>query len=97
MPGKSQRRRGKYSAQSKKRKSRPSRPTMLAQQPAVAQTHESVSSPKVSVPSASVPTPMAEPASVRYPYIASELRTIGILAGIMLIVLVVLALVPLPW
>ena len=36
---------------------------------------------------------MAEPASVRYPYIASEMRTIVIMAGIMLIVLVVLALV----
>ena len=97
MPGKSQRRRGKHSTQSKKRKSRPSRPAVLVQQQALAQTHESVSSPEASVPSASVPTPMAEPASVRYPYIASELRTIGILAGIMLIILVVLALVPLPW
>jgi hypothetical protein len=34
---------------------------------------------------------MAKPAAIRYPYIAAELRTIGILAGVMLIVLVVLA------
>jgi len=93
MPGKSRRRRGKYSPQSKKRKGRPNRPSVFAQQPAVAQTHEPVSSPDAPVPSASVPTPMVKPAAVRYPHIATELWTIGILAGVMLIVLVVLALV----
>ena len=93
MSGKSRRRRGKYSLQSKKKKGRPNRPTVLAQQPAVAQTHEPVSSPDASGPSASVPTPMAKPAAVRYPHIATELWTIGILAGVMLIGLVVLALV----
>ncbi len=91
MPGKSRRRRGKYLLQSKKKKGRPGRPAVLAQQPVVAQTHEPVSSPDASVPSASVPTPMVKPAAVRYPYIATELWTIGILAGVMLIVLVVLA------
>ena len=93
MPDKSRRGRGKYPIQSKKKKGRLSRPTMLAQQPAVAQTNEPVSSPKRSVPSASVPAPRAKPAAVRYPYIATELRTIGILAGIMLLVLTVLFLV----
>ncbi|MFC1933025.1 hypothetical protein ACFLXU_05300 [Chloroflexota bacterium] len=96
MPGKSRRKR-KYSIQSKKRKSGLDRPTVLAQQPAVAPTHEPVSSPDVSVSSAKVPAPMAKPATVQYPYIATELRTIGILAVIMLIVLIVLASVPLPW
>jgi len=89
MPGKSRRGRGKYSIQSKKKKGRPRRPSMLAQQPVAAQTPEPASSPKVPVPS----TPMAKPALVRYPYIATELRTSVILAGVMLIVLVVLALV----
>ncbi len=93
MPGKLRRGRGKYSPQSKKKKGSPSRPAMLAQQPAVAQTDESVSSPAVSVPSARMPTPLAKPAADRYPYIATELRTIGVLAGIMLIVLTVLFLV----
>ncbi len=83
MPSKSRRKRGKYSTQSTKKKSRPSRPAT------VAQTHQPVASPSVSVPTA----PVAKPAAVHYPYIATELRTIGILAGIMLIVLVVLALV----
>ena len=93
MPGKSRRRRGKHSFQSKKKKGRPYRPAIVAQQPAVAQTHEPVSSPSVPLPSASVPSPVVKPAAIWYPYIATELRTIGILAGIMLIVLVVLALV----
>jgi len=93
MPGKSRSRKGKYSAQVKKIKGRTGRPTLPAQQPSVAQTHEPVSSPKVPVAPVSVPTRMAKLAAVNYPYIATELRTIGILAGIILIVLVVLALV----
>lgn len=93
MPGKSRRGKGKYSPQSRKRKHRLSHPAVLASQPAVAQTHEPVSSPKVPVPSVSVPTPVVKPAVNEYPHIATELRIIGILAGVMLIVLVVLALV----
>jgi len=91
MPGKSRHGKGKHSFRSKKKKDGLSHRAMLAQQPAVAQTHEPVSSPSVSAPSVSVPTPMAKPAAVRYPYIATELRTIVILAAIMLIVLAVLA------
>ena len=89
MTGKSRRGKGKYSIQSKKKKGRPRRPTMLAQQSAAAQAPGPASSPKVPVPS----TPVAKPALVRYPYTATELRTSVILAGVMLIVLVVLALV----
>ena len=96
MPGKSRRKR-KYSIQGKKKKSELSRPTVLAQQPAVAQTREPVSSPDMSVSSVKVPAPMAKPATVQYPYIATELWTIGILAIVMLIVLIVLASVSLPW
>ena len=91
MPGKSRHRKGKYSSASKK-KGRPNRSGILAQQPAVAQTPEPVSAPEVSVPVASVPTPMTKPSVVQYPYIVTELRTIGTLGGIMLIILVVLAL-----
>ena len=91
MPGKSRHRKGKHPLQSKKKKGRLSRPNIFAQQAAVAQTREPVSSPNVSVPSASIPTPMAKPAAVRHPYIATELWTIGVLAAIMLTVLAVLA------
>ena len=93
MPGKSRSRRGKYSLQGKKKRDRTGRPTMLIQQPAVAQTHQPISSPNVPVTPVRMLTPIAKPATISYPYIATELRTIGLLAGIILIVLVVLALV----
>ena len=93
MPGKSRRGRGKHSPQSKKRKSRQRFLATVTQQQAVAQTYEPASHPGVPTPSASVPTPVAKLAAARYPHIATELRTIGILAGIVLIILVVLALV----
>lgn len=93
MTGKSRRQRGKNSAQSKKRKGGPSRTVVSSPQPAIAREHEPAASPNVPVTSVNVPTPIAKPAAVRYPYVATELRTIGILAGIMLIILIVLALV----
>ena len=92
MPGKSRHRRGKLSFQSKK-KERTSQPAILAQQPVAVQTQEPVPRPKLTVPAVSVPTTGTKPAAVRYPYITAELWTIGILSGIMLIVLIVLALV----
>ncbi|MFC1985109.1 hypothetical protein ACFLT4_02055 [Chloroflexota bacterium] len=97
MPGKTRRERRKHSAQGKRRIDGASRQPVFAQQPAVAQIEESVSPPNMPLPSAGVPTPMAKPEAVRYPYIATELLTIGILAVIMLVILIVLALVPLPW
>jgi hypothetical protein len=93
MPGKSRRQKGQYASQSKKRKGKPGRPALPAQQSAVAQARETVSSPNVPAPPASVPVPTAKPAAAQYPHIASELRTIGLLAGIMLTILIVLVLV----
>jgi len=93
MPGKSRRRRGKYSTQSKRQKGRLSRPTVVVQQQAVAQAHKPAPLPNMSASSAGMPTPMAKLAAIQYPYLATELWTIGILAVIMLIILVVLALV----
>ena len=97
MSGKIRRKRGKHSAQGKRKIDRSSHPTMLPRQPAVAKINEPVSSVKMPHPSAGVPAPMAKPQAVQYPYISTELRTIGILAVIMLAILIVLALVPLPW
>ena len=91
MPGKSWQGRRRHPARSKKRKGRRSPPTGVAQRQAVAPTYEAVAHPEVSTPSVSVPTPRATLAAVRHPYIFSELRRIGILAGIMLVILVVLA------
>jgi len=90
MPGKSQR---KHLSQSKKRKRRRGSSAIAVQQQPVSQTYEPVSQPVVSAPSASVLTPKATQIAAHYPYIVTELRRIGILAGIMLAILVVLALV----
>ena len=92
MTGKSRRRVGKNSSQSKKKRGGLTRQAVPVQPSAAAQVSEPVTSPDSPVPEASVPTHKAEPLSIRYPYISAELRTIGILAGIMLLILVVLAL-----
>jgi len=92
MPGKSQHGRRKL-PRSKRRKGRHGVSAISAQQRVVAQTYKPAPRPEASAPSTSVPTTMATPAATRYPYIAAELRRIGILAGVMLVILVILALV----
>jgi len=87
MSGKSRHGRGKRSFQSKKRKSRQSLPPIVTQQQSVSQTYKPVA------PSVRVPAPMATPTTAEYSHTLVELRRIGILAGIMLVILVVLALV----
>jgi len=93
MPSKSRHRKAKHLPQSKKKKGGQHFPANVARQPEVAQTHEPVSQSSVPTPSPSVPTPVARVAAVQYPHIAAELRAIGILAGIMVVILVILALV----
>ena len=97
MSGKSRRSRAKRLSQSRRKKVRFGASPMAAQQPADTQTYEPITPPQVVAPSASVPTsiPALEPAptAVRYPFIATELRRIGILAGIALVILIVLSLV----
>ena len=85
MPGKSHRGRGRSSTRSKRRKCAVTR---VAQSQVAAEAHEPAA-PRVPLPG----TPSPRPTGVRYPYIATELRRIGVLAGIMLAILVVLALV----
>lgn len=48
---------------------------------------------KVVIPRAAAPASRKTVARLRYPYVAAELRRIGLLAGIMLAALIVLALV----
>ncbi len=93
MPGKSRRSKIKRSLQQKKGKVGISRPTIPAQPPETAQTQEPAPRPRVPAPSARVPTSTAKPAALRNVYVTTELRNIGILAGIMLVVLIVLSLV----
>ena len=90
MAGKSRQKRKKYAAQNKKRAANLSKPTTPAQPATTTQTNETLPSP-------AVPASSPKPVAVRHPHIAAELRTIGILAVIMLIVLIVLASVPRPW
>lgn len=92
MPGKSQHGKGKHTVRSKRKSGRGSG-AIAAQQPPVSQTYGPVPQPEVSTPSPSTPIPSATVSPVRYPYIITEIRRIGILAGITLVILVVLALV----
>ena len=91
MPGKSRRSKGKHSVRSKRRRSGRGSLAMAPQQLPASQTYEP--QPEVSAPAPSVPTPAVTVTTARYPYITTELRRIGILAGITLVILVVLALV----
>ena len=95
MPGKSRRGKGKYAFQNKQQHgaNRPGTPA----QPAATQVQQSAS---VATATATV-APKARPrpvkatpivkAPIRNPYVAKELRTIGIIAGAVLVILVILA------
>ena len=87
MPGKSQHSKAKRSFQSKKRRSQRTPPTVAAQQQPVPQAY------KPAIPSVTAPAPMPKLTITQQPYMFTELRRIGILTGIMLVILVVLALV----
>ena len=89
MPGKSKQGRGRYSARSKKRHG-----TLagVAQQQVATQAYKPAT-PAVPTPSPRVLTTIAKATGAQYRHIITELRTIGILAGVMLAILVVLALV----
>lgn len=91
MPGKSRRKRGKFTPKSKTKKIRQNRPSIVARQQAVMPAQEPVSPPDSPAPPVKAATPVAKSTTVRYPYIAAELWTIGILAVIMLVILAVLA------
>lgn len=93
MVGKSHHKKKKHSFRSKKREIHQGRPAEVAQQPAIAKVHEPVPPPGVPAPEASAPPKVEKPTVVLYPYIATELKTIGILAGIMVIILFVLFLI----
>jgi len=89
MVKKSRRGKGRQPPQSKKRKRRQISPVIPSQPQAVVQNYEPTA------PSTVAASPIKKPTQVvaRYPYITGELRRIGILAGIILTALVVLALV----
>ena len=86
MPSKSRHVRGKHLSRRKKRKMGHGILAAVTQRRAITQ-------PEVPASPAKVPAPTTTLTAARYPYVAAELRRIGILAGIILIALVVLVLV----
>ena len=90
MPGKSRHGRGKRSFHGKKGKSRRTPPVM--QQQPVSEI-DKPAAPKPVAPVAKVIAPAAAAIDTQYPHTLIELRRIGILAGVILTILVVLALV----
>jgi hypothetical protein len=91
MPGKSGRGRRWRQPQSKRRKDRRSPATEVVHQQATTPSRKEELPSEVPAPSAGVSAQEVAVASGRYPYIASELRRIGILAGVILVTLVILA------
>jgi hypothetical protein len=92
MSGKSRHRRGRYTVKSKKKQGKRSPPAMVAQQPADTQVEKDVvAPPELNAPSLNTST--VTPAIIKYPHLNSELRKIGILAGITLATLIILSLV----
>ena len=87
MPGKSRHGKGKK----KRAKQRPA--IAAVQQQAVAQSPKAAAPAATPAPSVRMSTPPPKTTVVRYPYITAELRRIGILAGIMFAILIVLAVV----
>ena len=89
-------RHGKRKHSRSKRKERQAVSAVSAQQPMVSKISESITpseettSPAV-IPGKSVSGKTAASTVIQYPYIKFELRRIGILAGIILVILVILA------
>ena len=88
--------RGKQVPRSKKGKAK-LRAMMRVSQPAApgvmtpeVETPTPVEKPAIEVP---VSPPMVKPGAARYPYISVELQRIGILAGIIIVILIVLSVV----
>jgi len=100
MSGKSGRGQGKHSSRSKRKKSRQEFSATAASQQVAAPSYQrdvlqKVPSAATSEPAsiASTATPKPKPTTARYPFIAAELKRIGILAGAMVAILVILAVV----
>ena len=92
MSGKSQHGKGKHPPQSKKGKALQRAAAMTSQPRVVSQILEPAAPPRVTTPAAKVPAAVSR-ATQRYSYVTAELRRIGILAGIIITILIVLALV----
>ena len=88
MPGKSRRKRSRAPQTRKARSGQ--RPAAAVQAPAADVPSGPMSRPHGSPPTAQAAQSEAPSAPIRYPHMAVELRTIGILAAVMIAVLLVL-------
>ena len=93
MPGKARHGKGKHPHQSKKSKAKQRYGDMAFQQHVSADIPKPATTVSTPSPKSTTPTAPAKSRTAQYPYITTELRRIGILAGIILVVLIVLALV----
>ena len=91
MSGKSRVSKQKHITRSKRRKGKQTSSQPVAQQRAVTPTQEAVAPTEAAIHPVKVSAPKSALTAVPYPYIVGELRSIGILAGIVLVILVVLA------
>lgn len=94
MPAKPRRHKGKHPHHSKKSKAMMRQATPQPQ----TQPQETAAAPKpavepVVVTTETKPVRTPEAAVLRYPYVTEELKRIGILAGIIIVVLIVLSIV----
>jgi len=74
---------------SKKRKIKQRAPVPVAQQPEISQ----IPKPAVAPPAVRTPSTKLTSKIAQYPYVIAELKSIGIISGIILVILIVLALV----
>lgn len=88
MPGKSRHRKDKHLSHNKI-KAGPGHSATIASPPVPAQTKEPLVLPKAAVASANVPMPTAKLSATPRLNISRELRTIVLLAGIVLVILII--------
>jgi hypothetical protein len=88
MPSKSRRKRGKHS-QAKRRKGKLTFAPVTAEQPRASQTQVPVTPSPVAA--AAISKPLPKPTTVSYPYVASELKRIGVISAILVAVLIILS------
>jgi hypothetical protein len=93
MPDKSRYGKGKRLVRSKRKKTGQGIMAAATEQPPVSQPTGPVPQAEATTRLPDTSAPSAAVSTVFYPYIFTELRRIGIIAGIMLVILIVLAVV----
>ena len=91
MPGKSRHSKGKHLHHSKKSKAK-QRQEAASIRPLATEIPGPATAVEVLLPSKTA-APLAKTRTMQYPYISGELRRIGILAGIIIVILIILAII----